>query len=215
VAAWYIIGLAGQAPHRRSRVTSNVRPRIARSERFRSPNRRSQVSFRRSYTVDEVVHMLNASEHRPRPDRSAGAPGHAASLHTLERRDVFSRPTKRKDSIFVLDRNGLAGIVHEALNSASGQAKLAELDSPTCRSTEIRSVVLRKGKGFDVLTVYRPKGKDAQTSFDWLSTTHGDGFIVQVFVLLIKVSDTSDELHIHTAFPEDYARTSGDAIIGR
>lgn len=173
------------------------------------------MSFRRNYSLEEVVRMLDASEHRPRPDRAAGAPGHAASLHTLERRDVFSRPARKKDSIFLLDRTGLAGIVHEAMNSPSGQAKLAELDSAACQSTEIRSVVLRKGTAFDVLTVYRPKEKDAQTSFDWLSTTDGDGFIVQVFVLLIKIPGTADGLHIHTAFPEDYARTSGDTIVGR
>ena len=173
------------------------------------------MSFRRNYSLNEVVQMLDASEHRPRPDKAAGAPGHAASLHTLERRDVFSRPTKKKDSVFLVNRQGLATLVHEALNSPSGQSKLAELDSESCYSVEIRSVVLRKGNGFDVFTVYRPKEKDAQTSFDWLSTTNGDGFIVQVFVLVVKLSGMSRELHIQTAFPEDYARTSGDNIVGR
>ena len=33
-AAWYIIGLAGQAPHRRARVTSNVRRHIPHLVRF-------------------------------------------------------------------------------------------------------------------------------------------------------------------------------------
>lgn len=173
------------------------------------------MSFRRNYTLEEIVRMLNASEHRPRPDRSAGAAGHAASLHTLERKDVFSRPKRHKDSIFALDRNGLAGIVHEALNSPPGQAKLAELDDPTCHSAEIRSVVLRKGEDFDIFTIYRPKGKETQTFFDWLSTHDGDGFIVQVLVLVVRIPGTSNELHIHTAFPEDYARTSGDTIVGR
>jgi peptidoglycan/xylan/chitin deacetylase (PgdA/CDA1 family) len=173
------------------------------------------MSFCRNYSLSEVVQMLDASEHRPRPDKIAGAPGHAVGLHTTERRDVFSRPTKKKDSVFLVNRQGLAALVHEALNSPSGQSKLGELDSESCNSVEIRSIALRQGSGFDVLTVYRPKGKDAQTSFDWLSTTNGDGFIVQVFVLAVKIPGVSSELHIQTAFPEDYARTSGDTIVGR
>lgn len=173
------------------------------------------MSFRRNYALSEVVRMIDASEHRPRPGTTAGAPGHAASHHTLERRDVFSRPTKRKDTVFLVNREGLAEIVHEALNSPSGQARLAALDSNSCHSVEIRSVLLRKGDGIDVLTVYRPKEKDAQTSFDWLSTTNGDGFIVQVFILVVKIPGISDELHIQTAFPEDSARTAGDTIVGR
>ncbi|MCB1955001.1 MAG: hypothetical protein KDG55_04960 [Rhodocyclaceae bacterium] len=173
------------------------------------------MSYRRTYSLSEVVHMLDASEHRPRPDKAAGAPGHAASLHTTERRNIFSRPNKKKDSVFLVNRQGLAALVHEALNSPSGQSKLGDLDSDACNAVEIRSIVLRQGSGFDVLTVYRPKGKDAQTSFDWLSSTNGDGFIVQVFILAIKLPGTSNELHIQTAFPEDYARTSGDTIVGR
>jgi len=159
--------------------------------------------------------MLEASEHRPRPDRVAGARGHAISLHTLERKDVFSRPSKKKDSVFVVNRQALASLVHEAFNSPSGQAKFAELDAPECQAVEIRSVILRQGEGFDVFTVYRPKGADAQTSFDWLSTTKGDGFIVQIFILVIRLPGVTNELHIQTAFPEDYARTAGETIVGR
>ncbi|WFP49652.1 hypothetical protein PL263_16315 [Methylomonas sp. EFPC3] len=95
-----------------------------------------------------------------------------------------------------------------------GQIELVKLNNPQCKKVEIRGVVLRKGRDFDIFTVYRPKTKGAQTSFDWLSTHKGDGFIVQLFILVCKLPGSSrEEIHIQTAFPEDYARTSGDDIL--
>jgi hypothetical protein len=110
----------------------------------------------------------------------------------------------------------LAAIVQEALNSPTGQGKLKQLDQPTKRNIEIRTVILRKGKDFDILTVYRPPAEDAdkQCYFDWLSTTNGDGFIVEVVVRVVKLQNsTSKELHIQTAFPAKFARTQGDDIV--
>lgn len=172
------------------------------------------MTYNRSYTLDEVARILDASEHRPRPDRPSGtgAKGHAVSLHTLERKSAFARPGKLpvKDSTFLVSRNSLVPMVHEALNSPSGQRELEKLNQPSQASVEIRAVILRQGEHFDIFTVYRPK--DGQTSFDWLSSTNGDGFIVQVFVLVVKIPNSS-EIHIQTAFPEDYARTSNENIV--
>jgi hypothetical protein len=106
-------------------------------------------------------------------------------------------------------------IVHEVLNGPSGQQKLAELNDAKAKSVEIRTVILRQGD-FDVFTVYRPKEKGTQTSFDWLSSTKGDGYIVEVFVLVIKVpGSSSEEIHIQTTHATDYARTLSDEIVGR
>jgi hypothetical protein len=104
-------------------------------------------------------------------------------------------------------------MVHEALNSPSGQRELEKLNRSD-EPVEIRTVVLRQGKDFDIFTVYRPKKEGEQTSFDWLSVTQGDGYIVQIFVLVCKVLNSSEqEIHIQTAFPEDYARTRGDEMV--
>ena len=180
------------------------------------------MAYNRSYSLQEVVNILNASEGRPRP----GVPfdkaerGHAISLHTQERTDKFARPKKQngekahlpsEDSTFLVDRNGFASMVHEALNSPSGQRELEKLNNSD-EPVRIRSVVLRRGKDFDVFTVYRPK-EGGQTSFDWLSVAQGDGYIVQIFLLVCKIPNSSEqEIHIQTAYPEDYARTRGDSI---
>jgi hypothetical protein len=117
------------------------------------------------------------------------------------------------DSTFLVSRNHLAAIVQEALNSDSGQRELEKLNSPACKRVDIRTVILRQGADFDIFTVYRPPVKGQQTSFDWLSTTNGDGYIVQVFVQVYKIpNSTNNEIHIQTAFPEYYARTSGNNI---
>lgn len=177
------------------------------------------MAYNRPYSVDEVARILDASEHRHRPDRSVGQgpKGHAISQHTLERENFFSRSTKLppKDSVFLINRAALAKLVHEALNSPSGQTKLLELNAPNCESVAIRYVILRQGNDFDIFTVFRPKAKESQTSFDWLSTTKGDGFIVQVFVLVVKVPGSTEVIHIQTVFPEDYARTLNENIVGR
>jgi hypothetical protein len=174
------------------------------------------MAFDRHYSVEEVGRILDASEHRPRPDTQSGHTGHAISLHTRERKDVFSRPKKRKDSLFLVSRNSLAEIVCEALNSTSGQRELEKLNRPKEKVVEIRAVVLRRGEDFDILTVYRPGPKNSQTSFDWLSTTNGDGYIVQVLVVVVKIPNSaSEEIHIQTAFPEDSARTWRGNIMGR
>jgi hypothetical protein len=175
------------------------------------------MNYNRPYSFDEVTQFLIASEHRPRPDLTGpGVPsGHAISLHTSERKDVFSRPgaIPKKDSIFMVARNSLVAMVHEALNSNSGQRELEKLNAPSVKSAKINCVILRQGPGFDIFTVYRPAdGK--QSSFDWLSTTKGDGFIVQVFVLVYKIPNSpTGALHIQTVFPIDFARTAGDEII--
>jgi hypothetical protein len=174
------------------------------------------MPYNRPYSLDEVVRILDASEQRPRPDIAAGngPKGHAISLHTIERPDKFSRPGNipEKDSTFLVTRNSLAAIVHEVLNSAPGQRELEKLNGSSQKSAKISSIILRQGQELDIFTVYRPK--EGQTSFDWLSTTNGDGYIVQVFVLVYKIpNSTSDEIHIQTAFPKDFARTSGETIV--
>ena len=180
------------------------------------------MPYNRPFTLQEVVEVLRASEGRLRPDITSGAgpKGHAISLHTQERADKFARPSHggkpahlpAQDSTFLVDRNCLAAMVHEALNSPSGQQELVKLNGSAIKA-EIRCVVLRQGSDFDVFTVYRPK-QGGQTSFDWLSVGKGDGYIVQVFVLVYKIPNSSAEaIHIQTAFPEDYARTQGDAIV--
>jgi hypothetical protein len=106
-------------------------------------------------------------------------------------------------------------IVHEVLNGPAGQQKLAELNDPKKQSVEIRALILRQGD-FDVFTVYRPREVGSQASFDWLSSTKGDGCIVEVFVLVIKVpGSSSEEIHIQTTHPKHYARTLGDEIVAR
>jgi hypothetical protein len=181
------------------------------------------MAYNRPYSVRDVIEILRESEHRPRPDIASGTgpKGHAISLHSKERYNKFSRPSQgggaaylpTADSTFLVDRNSLALMVHEALNSPPGQRALEQLNAPEQKCVAIRSVILRQGADFDVFTVYRPK-KEGQTSFDWLSAAKGDGYIVQIFVLVYKIPDSSEEaIHIQTAFPEDYARTLGDSIV--
>ena len=180
------------------------------------------MQYNRPYTFNEVLHILNASEHRSRPDRPSGfgVKGHAISLHTAERENYFARPGALpvKDSTFLISRRSMAEIVHEALNSPLGQRRLEDLNKPEISSVGIRTVILRQGKdgkNFDIFTVYRPKEVGSQYSFDWLSTTRADGYIVQVFVLVVKVPGSSNaEIHIQTAFPEQYGRTVGNEIVG-
>jgi hypothetical protein len=181
------------------------------------------MPYNRTYSLQEIVEILHASEGRPRPDvaPNVAEDGHAISLHTHERTDKFARPKKKSgeaarlpkvDSTFLVDRNSLAALVHEALNAPSGQVELAKLNDPKLGSIKIQSIVLRQGADFDIFTVYRPK--EGQTSFDWLSVAKGDGYIVQIFVLVCKIPHSSGEaIHIQTAFPEDFARTQGDSIV--
>jgi len=103
-------------------------------------------------------------------------------------------------------------MVQEALNSPTGQRELARLHEPDTNSVKISSVVLRQGKDFDIFTVYRPKGE--QMFFDWLSLTKGDGYIIQMFVYVFRLTGSKeDQIHIQTAFPKDFARTDGDSIV--
>jgi len=178
------------------------------------------MSYNRLYSKEEIHQILCASERRSRPDKPLdfGKAGHAISLHTVQREDFFSRPgissdkLPKKDSILLGSRKNLILAVHEILNSIPGQIKLAELNHPDVDSVIIRGVILRNGNGFDIFTVYRPK--NGQSSFDWLSSHKGDGYIVQIFILVCKLRNSSrGEIHIQTAYPEDYARTLGDEIL--
>ena len=180
------------------------------------------MSYNRVYSVEDINIILCASEHRPRPDKppGIGKKGHALSLHTEERKDFFSRPgvpsskLPKKDSIFLGSRNSLVMAVHEVMNSIPGQNELAKLNQANVNFVEIRGVILRQGNEFDIFTVYRPRGQGEQTSFDWLSIQKGDGYIVQLCILVFKLpSSKTEDIHIHTAFPEDYARTLGDEIL--
>jgi hypothetical protein len=177
------------------------------------------MAFDRPYSVEEVQRILSASEHRPRPDvlSGTGPTGHAISLHTSERLCKFSRPggsLPAKDSTFLISRNSLAGIVHEALNSPPGQRELKKLNDPQVKVANIRSIILRQGANFDIFVVYRPKTGDPQTSFEWASTRTGDGYIVDLFVQVYKISGaTSGEIHIQTAYAKDFARTLGENIL--
>ena len=119
-----------------------------------------------------------------------------------------------KDDIFGISRNSLVPIIHEVLNSPAGQRELRKLNQKTKLRVQIRSVILRQNADLDIFTVYRPEREGAQTYFDWLSTTKGEGYIVQVYVLVIKIPrSSSDGIHIQTAFPEDFARTFGNEIV--
>jgi hypothetical protein len=175
------------------------------------------MAYNREYTLQDVVDILNASENRPRPDMATGTGprGHAISMHSNERKDKFDRPGQNiptRDSTFLVDKYSLATMVHEALNSPTGQRELAKLNQSSTKSVRFSSVVLRRGKDFDIFTVYRPK--EGQSYFDWLSVTKGDGYIVEVFVYVVKVPGPSqDEIHVQTAFAKDFARTDGDLIV--
>ena len=180
------------------------------------------MPYNRHYSKEDIHQIICASERRPRPDipQHVAKAGHAISLHTVEREDFFSRPgvssdkLPAKDSIFLGSRKHLILAVHEILNSIPGQIELKKLDHPDVSSVVIRGVILRKGNGFDIFTVYRPRGTGQQGSFDWLSTHKGDGYIVQVFILVCKLPESiRSEIHIQTAFPEDYARNLGDEIL--
>lgn len=175
------------------------------------------MSYNRQYTREEIHQFLCASERRLRPDipQQYATIGHPISLHTEQREDFFSRPGNsslpRKDSIILGSRKHLILAVHEVLNSTPGQIELAKLNHPDTGSVVVRGVILRKGAGFDIFTVYRPPGQ--QSYFDWLSTHKGDGYIIQMFILVCKIPGNTKEIHIQTAFPEDYARTLGDEIL--
>lgn len=177
------------------------------------------MPYDREYSLQETRLILDSSENRPRPGKTST--GHAYSMHTRDRKNVFSRPQQNnqpahlpeKDSIFNIPRLSLVPIIHEVLNSPSGQRGLHKLNQPSKKHITLRSVILRKGSEFDIFTVFRPP-EGGQMSFEWLSTSNGDGYIVQVLVLVVKVlGTTSEEIHIHTAYPEDYARTLGDDIV--
>jgi len=170
--------------------------------------------YNRPYELADVARILDASEHRPRPDilSGTGPKGHAISLHTLERKNLFARD-KQRDSLFLVSRSDLAEIVHEALNSASGQRELEKLNQPNRKAVVIRTVIIRQGSNFDILTLYRPK-TDEQVSFDWLSTTKGDGYIVQLFVTVYKIPNSANDIHIQTVYPDHFARISGGEIVG-
>jgi len=175
------------------------------------------MAYDREYTVGDIVRILNASENRLRPDITSGTGpcGHAIAMHTNERRDKFGRAGRipGKDSTFLVERTGLASILHEAFNSSLGQRNLAKLNSPGQKYVKFTAVVLRRGANFDIFTVYRPP-KGGQTSFDWLSVTKGDGFIVEVFVSIFKIPNCpNNDIHIQTAFAKDFARTDGEEIV--
>lgn len=174
------------------------------------------MPYDRKFRLEEVHGILCDSERRPRPYATDGPTGHAISIHTSQRDDVFSRPGNAKrpkrDSIF-LSRKDLVLTVHEALNSVPGQIELAKLRHPDVKSVVIRSVIIReRGKAVDVLTIFSPKG--GQCSFEWLSTLGGDAHLVQLFVKVYKLDPPGDKcgIHIDTAFVEDYARVEDGEI---
>jgi hypothetical protein len=179
-----------------------------------------RMAYDHLYSVSEVARILDDSEQHG---------GHSISLHTKEIKKQETFWTRRgkkgrvpnKDSIFTISRTAMVAIVREVLNSPSGQAELRKLNDPNLKKpVKITSVVLRDGADFDIFTVYRPtlpqkESAPIQTYFDWLSTTQGDGFIVQVKMYVSRAEYTAGEqIHIHTTFPEKYARTQGDMIVG-
>jgi hypothetical protein len=168
------------------------------------------MAYNRYYSLQEVVVILSASEHRVRP--GGGSRGHAISRHTLERQDKFSRPghLPQADSTFLVDKNCLSEMVREALNSPLGQKELEKLNGEKS-TVAIRSVILRQGGNFDIFAVYRPR--EGQSSFDWASAAKGDGYIIQILVIIDKIPNSKADIHIHTAYPEDFARTQGDTIL--
>lgn len=177
------------------------------------------MPYNRPYSLSDVVRILDASEHRPIAQGKQGEDlvGHAISTHSIERTNVFARPDGKtppdKDSIFLISRNSLATIVHEALNSTTGQRQLQKLNGQRTKPVSWRTVVLRKGDDFDVLTVNRPEAAGSQMSVDWLSAAKGDGFIVDVLVKVYKLpASTGEDIHVQTAFPMQAARTTGDDI---
>jgi hypothetical protein len=177
------------------------------------------MAYNRKFTLPDVARILQQSEGRPRPDfTSPNAPaGHALALHTSARQNVLGRGGNYQpeaDSMFVMPPADMAGFVCEALNSMPGQRALVTLNDPATKRAKIESLVIRKQAKFDIFAVYRPGG--GQSSFDWLSTMKGDGFIFLLFVLVCKIPNSATEdIHIQTAYPKDYARLQGEEIILR
>ena len=179
------------------------------------------MAYNRPYSVQEVVEILAASEGRPRPDIAdgTGEPGHSFSRHSSERVDKLSRHDadgktidQYADSTFLVDRNSLAQVVHDVLNSTAGQAELAKLGGR--KSVEIRSQVVRQGSDLDIFVVYRPQIAGDQMSVDWLSAAQGDGCVVDVYVKVYKIPNSPDEgIHIQTAYPKGFLRTQGGAPV--
>jgi hypothetical protein len=175
------------------------------------------MAYNRVFSHSDVLRILRESEGRPRPDLGVtDAPkGHSLSLHTTARRDYFGRGSRtppQRDSTFLVPPASMATLVQEALNSVPGQRALVKLNHPDYKSTTIESILIKKGVGFDIFTVHRPP--EAQSYFDWLSSTNGDGFIVLMFVLVYKIpGSVKDDIHIQTAYPKDYARLQGEEIV--
>ena len=175
------------------------------------------MPYNRTYSAADVARLLEASELNG---------GHSMKRHTNDGEDVWNgrrkkRDVPEKDSIFMIPRHALVPIVQELLNSADGQTALERLNTKAGNEpVQITSVILREDPGFDIFTIYRPpKRKNSpvpvQTYFDWLSTTKGDGFRVQVVMYVSRATyGTGEDIHIHTTFPKKYARTRGDKIVG-
>jgi hypothetical protein len=177
------------------------------------------MPYNRHFTQQDVARILDASEGRVVPGATGPqAPiGHVFAQHTNLRTNFFGRKNSggkpiKQDTTFLVPPARMAELVHEALNSVPGQSQLVALNHPDCKRVEIESILIRRHEDFDIFINYQPKGK--QLSFDWLSTTTGDGFIFQLFVLVYKMPNSArEDIHIQTAYANDFARLQGDEIV--
>jgi len=177
------------------------------------------MPYNRHFTQQDVARILNESEGRVRPGAKGDKSpfGHVFAQHTSLRTDFFGRKNAKgkpikQDTTFLVPPARMVELVHEALNSVPGQRALVELNHPDCKDVVIKSILIRRQTDFDIFINYQPKG--GQLSFDWLSTTTGDGFIFQLFVLVYKLpNSTREDIHIQTAYANDFARLQGDEII--
>lgn len=179
------------------------------------------MPYNRRYSMADVAQILRDSEGRARPG-TAGANakvGHALAQHTNARTAWFGRRNDKgvpieQDTTFLIPPSEMVGLVHEALNSVPGQIRLAKLNSPQKMRTTIKAILIRRGKGFDIFINHQPDVPGAQLSFDWLSATNGNGFIFQLVVVVDKLPQSPrEEIHVHTAYADQFARLQDDDIV--
>lgn len=163
------------------------------------------MGYDRRYEPEEVHQMLCLSERRLRPSSAPrrAQPGHAISQHTEQRENPFSRRGIARDTTFA-SRKDLVLAVHEALNSAPGQAELATLNPHEARRCTIAMNLTAnagKLKANVVLNPMTPEGNPAQGPAHYLTQQ----LVSSVLVVIDKAgaAESWAPLHIQTAYPQD------------
>lgn len=190
------------------------------------------MPYNRRYSLDEVHQILCDSERRKRPSGGSEL-GHAITRHADGRSDILDKRYRSVIHLFAtleetrasgpipngslapskfvggdsrfLTRMDVIRAVYQALNSPTGQTKLAELatgPSVTITVPLDRALGIR-GEAAVHPTIKTGTGKAKKAVEAPGPSAMRQGIALEVFVLIDRIAagDPASAIHIHTAYP--------------